>query len=335
MPNEPSPGHFFETVLAFHRTAALKAAIELGVFTVLGRNAGTALTVARHCGASPRGVRSLCDYLTTLGFLTKSGDCYDLALDSKAFLVPGSPTYLGGVIEFLLSPPQTECFKDLTAAVREGRTALSGDGVSAREHDAWMRFAHAMSPVLRAPAELLATFLGADAGPSWRVLDIAAGHGIFGITIARRNPNAHVVALDWASVLQVAQENASAAGVADRYSLLAGDAFDVEYGSDFDLILLTNFLHIFDAAAIERLLAKVYVALKAGGRVLIVEFIPNPDRVSPLVAAQFSLWMLATTPGGDAYTFSEYDHMLKKVGFSRCELQEMAPTFFRLVLASK
>jgi O-methyltransferase domain len=85
----------------------------------------------------------------------------------------------------------------------------------------------------------------------------------------------------------------------------------------------------------ERLLAKVYVASKAGGRVLIVEFIPNPDRVSPLVAAQFSLWMLATTPGGDAYTFCEYDHMLKKVGFLRCELQEMAPTFFRLVLASK
>ena len=103
----------------------------------------------------------------------------------------------------------------------------------------WIRFAHAMSPVLRPAAELLATFLGADAGPSWRVLDLAAGHGVFGITIARRNPNAHVVALDWASVLQMAQENARAAGVADR-SLLAGDAFDVEYGTDFDLVLLTN-----------------------------------------------------------------------------------------------
>ena len=55
-----------------------------------------------------------------------------------------------------------------------------------------------------------------------------------------------MVALDWASVLEVAKENAQAAGVADRYTTLEGSAFDVDYGSGYDLVLLTNFLHHFD-----------------------------------------------------------------------------------------
>ena len=36
-----------------------------------------------------------------------------------------------------------------------------------------------------------------------RVLDIAAGHGLFGITIAQRTPQAQIVAVDWAGVLKL------------------------------------------------------------------------------------------------------------------------------------
>ena len=136
------------------------------------------------------------------------------------------------------------------------------------------RFAHAMSLVLRPPVQLLARFLGADTEPSeryWILLPVTVSAALLlpGATQMR-------TLLHWTGERPGdGAGNARPAGVADRYSLLAGDAFEVEYGTDFDLVLLTNSLHVLDAAAIERLLTRVYVALKAGGRVLIVEFIPN------------------------------------------------------------
>ena len=112
------------------------------------------------------------------------------------------------------------------------------------------------------------------------VLDVAAGHGLFGITIANRYPQAHVTALDWANVLAVATENARQAGVAERHALRPGSAFDVEWGGPYDIVLLTNFLHHFDVPTCEKLAAKAHAALAPGGRAITLEFIPEADRIA-------------------------------------------------------
>jgi cyclopropane fatty-acyl-phospholipid synthase-like methyltransferase len=127
------------------------------------------------------------------------------------------------------------------------------------------------------------------------------------------------VALDWHNVLQVAKENARKAGVESRYSTIAGSAFDADFGSGYNLILLTNFLHHFDTATCESLLKKVHAALAPGGRAVTLEFVPNDDRVSPPEAAFFSMIMLGSTPHGDAYTFAEFDRMFRNAGFARSE----------------
>jgi hypothetical protein len=101
---------------------------------------------------------------------------------------------------------------------------------------------------------------------------------------------------------------------------LPGSAFDVDYGSDYDLALITNFLHHFDTSTNEMLLRKVYAALNAEGRAVTLEFVPNEDRVSPPLTAAFSMTMLGTTPHGDAYTFAEFDQMFRKAGFARSEM---------------
>ncbi len=146
------------------------------------------------------------------------------------------------------------------------------------------------------------------------MLDIAAGHGLFGINIARHNPQAEIVALDWASVLEVAKENARKSGVESRYSTIPGSAFEVEFGEGYDLVLLTNFLHHFDPPTCEGLLRKVHAALAPGGRAVTLEFVPNDDRVTPPEAATFSMIMLGSTPHGDAYTFAEFDAHVQKCG---------------------
>ena len=164
-------------------------------------------------------------------------------------------------------------------------------------------------------------------------MDIAAGHGLYGIEIARRCPTAEIVALDWPNVLTVAQGLARQAGVQDRYQVIAGDAFQQDFGSGYDLVLLANFLHHFSLAACETLLRKIHRCLSPGGRVITLEFVPNDDRVSPPMVAEFSLIMLATTPEGDAYTLKEYEQVFRRAGFSRTELQTL-PGSMEQVLVS-
>ena len=323
----------FDTIFGFQRTKVLKAALELDVFTSIADGADTAIALAQRSETSERGMRILCDYLAALGFLEKTSGRYALTR-SSAFLNKKSRAYIGAAAEFLISREQIEPFEELTTAVRKGGV-VAGEGVVAPDHAGWVKFGRAMAPLMARPAQLLADLIAADAEPSLRILDIAAGHGLYGISIARRNRNAEIVAVDWPDVLEIARENARAASLADRFRTIPGNAFEVDYGWGYDLVLLVNFLHHFDLETAGEICRKVYRALKDGGRVAIVEFIPDQDRTSPQIAVQFSMTMLATTPRGDAHTYSDYDRLLRNSGFSSSTVDELPRTLLRVVLARK
>lgn len=331
----PSPLLFFETVNAYQRSAALKAAVELDLFTAVAEGNATPDAIARRCGAAERGVRILCDYLTILGFLTKREGRYAPTADTAAFLDRRSPAYVGGAIAFLLAPQLTGAFADVAAAVRRGGTAMSRDGTMEPEHPVWVRFARAMVPLTAGAAAEVAQLVNGDSDRPVRVLDVSASHGMYGLAFARRNPSARVVALDWPNVLEVAKENAQKAGLSDRLETLPGSAFETDLGSaTYDLVLLPNFLHHFDVPTCESLLRKVRTALKPGGHAVTVEFIPNDDRVTPPAVAAFALTMLATTAAGDAYTFAELSSMLRNAGFARNELHALKTGIQQVVVSS-
>ena len=273
--------------------------------------------------------------MAIIGFLQKHGDRYELTADAKMFLDRKSPAYLGGAVSFMLAPELKESFQKLTAAVRRGGTAISDEGTVSHDNPIWVEFARAMGPLMQMPAQLLASLVGGDTGQPLRVLDVAAGHGLFGITIADRYRQAHVTALDWPNVLAVAAENARRADVAARHSLRPGSAFDVDWGGPYDVVLLTNFLHHFDVPTCEQLAAKAYAALAPGGRAITLEFIPEPDRITPPSTASFALVMLATTAHGDAYTFAELQAIFARAGFLRSEFHALPPTTQQAVVSYK
>ena len=331
----PSPVLAFDTINAYQQTAAIQAALELKIFTHIAAGASKAPEIASRCDAAERGVRILCDSLTAFGFLTKSDDAYQLTADSAAFLDAKSPAYIGGAVEFLLAPQMKANFNDLAAAVRKGGTAQTALSMLAPEHPIWIQFARAMAPMMIPPAQALAGLLSLETHRASKILDVAAGHGMWGIAIAQKNPSVHLVALDWAPVLEVALENAQRAGVADRFGTIGGSAFDVDLGSGYDLILIPNFLHHFSVGVCIAFLKKVRAALRDDGRVAIVEFVPNPDRVSPPEVARFSLVMLASTPEGDAYTFAELETMLGEAGFKTPKMHPLPPSMATAVVAPK
>ena len=332
---QPSPQLFFQTINAHQRTEALKAAIELEVFTAIGEGNTTAAEIAKRCQTSEKGMRVLCDYLATMEMLTKQGNQYALTLDSSVFLDKRSPGYLGGAVEFLCSPMLLEGFNHMTEAVRKGGTAVSEEGTTGPENPIWVKFARGMAGMMSMPAQLMAKLVDPNADRKLKILDIAAGHGLFGIAFAAQNKQAEITAVDWRAVLEVAKENAEKAGVADRYSTIEGSAFDVEFGTGYDLVLLTNFLHHWDPPTNEKLMRKVRAALADGGRAVTLEFVPNDDRVTPPEVAGFSMVMLVGTPSGDAYTFAELERMFANAGFSRSTIHALPPTFQQVVISEK
>lgn len=264
----------------------------------------------------------MCDFLSVHGMLEKIDVHYRSAPDAALFLDKNSPAYFGSVGQLMSSDSLYKPFMDVASLVRKGGTTLEGQGTVEPNFPMWVQFARDMVPMMMPAAAFIGELVTKDIDPSapLRVLDLAAGHGVFGIEIAKRHPGAEIVAQDWAPVLDVATENAQKSGVHDRHQRLEGNAFDVELGNGYEVVLLTNFLHHFDAQTCTDLLKRIYASLNEGGQVITVEFIPNADRVSPPFESCFSMIMLATTASGDAYTFVELEKMFTDAGFNQNEL---------------
>jgi len=318
-PEGPSPALVFDMLFAHQRSAALRAAIEVDLFRAIGESDGSVASIARACESSERGVRILCDFLVVNGLLVKNDGRYANSDTAALFLDSRSPASVATTARFLGNPMILEPFNHLGDIVRGGRTVLPGDGTVEPENPAWVEFAHSMAPMMGPMAGPLGGIVLRGLEGPISVLDVAAGHGLFGIEVARQNRQARVVAVDWAAVLEVARANAARAGVEDRWEGRAGSAFDVDFGGPHDVVLLTNFLHHFDVPTCVALLKKVRAALRPGGKVAALEFVPNEDKVSPPMPASFALTMLATTPSGDAYTLRELGDMYRAAGFDAVE----------------
>jgi predicted O-methyltransferase YrrM len=329
----PSPALFMDIVNAYQRSAAIKAAIELDLFSAIGSGNLTAAELAAKCDGSERGVRILADNLAILGFLTKNAGRYQLTPDSAVFLDRQSPAYIGGAVEFLLAPELTGMYDHLASTIRRGTIAHSELGTLAPEHPVWIHFARSMGAIMTPAAQGVASLVALPSDRETKVLDVSASHGMYGLAFAQKYPRAQIVGLDWAPVLEVARENARKLGLENRYSTLIGDAFAVEFGTGYDLVLVPNFLHHFNKADCIRFLRKTHAALSPDGQVAVVEFVPNDDRISPPGVATFSLVMLGSTPAGDAYTFAELSEMLTEAGF-RNAAHHPLPSIVSAVIAS-
>ena len=321
----------FDIAMAYQRTAALIAAVKLDIFTIIGSETMALDGLASRTGASSRGIRILCDYLTVLGLLKKQDSRYSLTNIARIFLDQTSPFARGQIVDFVAAPEMIDLFfRDPASCVRNGGS--TGLANVSPDNPVWVRFAKAMVPFAAANAKRVATYVVASTNPPYTVLDIAAGHGLYGIEVAKALPGALITAVDWGPVLTVAQANAEAAGVADRFRMVAGSAMDLDWGSDFDLILLPNLLHHFDFDTCASLLRKVKLSLAADGQALGVEFVPNEDRVSPPIPAMFAFWMLATTPGGDAYTERDLNEMARRAGFRSATTRLLTPAPESLII---
>ncbi|HEY2589692.1 MAG TPA: class I SAM-dependent methyltransferase [Tepidisphaeraceae bacterium] len=329
-----TPRRIIEFAWGFAPPLIIEAAVRHRVFDVLNSGGPQSLDeLARATGASTRGLRAILDALVGLELLTRQADRYALTPESATFLVSSKPAFHGGFVKHL-NGQILNSWKNLADIVTTGKPATE---VNDQETGAafFREFVEDLLPINFAAARVLADHLAAKyEGQPMKVIDLAAGSGVWGIAFAQRSPQARITAVDWPKVAEITQDVAKRFGVGDRLSTLPGDLQEVDFGRGYQVATLGHILHSEGEARSRKLLAKVFDALTPGGTIAIAEFTPNDDRTAPPIPLLFGVNMLVHTHDGDVFTFPQISSWLREAGFKDVRQLE-APAPSPLILATK
>jgi ubiquinone/menaquinone biosynthesis C-methylase UbiE len=329
-----TPERIMQMAWGYAPPLILEAAIRNKVFDTLDAGPKTVDEVAAATGASPRGLRAIMNALVGFEFLKVNGDGrYELTPESSTFLVTTKPTFFGGMVAHT-SRQLIPNWLHLTDVVATGKPATTVNS----EEDGTAFFQELVSnifPMSYGPAQALAKHLNiGESGAPFRVLDLGAGSGVWGIAVAQSSPRVTVTAVDWPAVLPIAQNTAAKFGLANRYAVIPGDLGSADFGHDHNLITIGHILHSEGVERSKKLLRKCFDALAPGGTISIAEFLVNPERTGPPMGLIFAVNMLVNTDDGDTWSFDEIAGWLKEAGFTNPRQLE-APGPSPLILATK
>ena len=295
----------------------LAAGVQLGVFSHIAAGKNTAEGIARAAKSNRRAMRMLLDALVACQLLTKKDSQYGLPPLAGKFLVRGSPDYMGGMME---NDDLSEAWRHLAKAVRTGKPfhRVEKESLAVKFFPTLVSTLHVTN---REPARRAAEALGVgSARQGLSAVDVACGSGVWGIAVAQADPQARVTAQDFPAMLRHTRKYLKTAGVEQQFDYLPGDLRKVEFGKQrYDLALLGNIVHSEGERSSRNLFRRLYRALRPGGRIAIVDMIPNDARTGPPFPVFFALNMLLNTQEGDTYTLAEYADWLMKAGFDRVE----------------
>ncbi|MBW1788316.1 MAG: methyltransferase domain-containing protein [Deltaproteobacteria bacterium] len=328
----PPLNNIFEMAESFQRSAILKAAVELDVFTNISKGHDSIEKMASSIKASARGVRILLDALCSLGIISKAAGKYLLTPSADRFLVKDKGSYMGHAL--LTVVKDWEAFGRIAEAVKKGSPVVD---LYDEESKAWEEVSIGLIPSGLATASIITDILGIgtkmQAGVN--VLDLACGSGVYGYVLLQRDSKATVTDIDWQNVLKLARKVAGDMGVADRVTYRPGDILSIDYGEgEFDVAIASNILQAFDPETNKAILGKISKALKPGGTLVINDLVPDEERTKARVALKFAVYMLIVTKDGDAYTLSDFESWLTDTKFDNI-VEHRISTGTTLITATK
>jgi precorrin-6B methylase 2 len=267
-----------------------------------------------------------------LNFLAKDKQgYYSLTPESSTFLVSTKPSFHGGMIRHC-SEQLIPKWLNLNEIVVTGqpKRAVNQEGPGG---DFFQEFVNDIFPMSYGAAQVLGQHVLA-ADPALRVLDLAAGSGVWGIAISQQSDKVRVTAVDWPEVLPVTRQTVEKFGLTSYFTFIEGDLLQVDFGAGHTLATLGHILHSEGAERSRQLLVKTFAALASGGTIAIAEFLVNAERTGPVNGLFFAVNMLVNTDNGDTFSFEEISAWLTEAGFINPRTLE-APGPSPLILATK
>jgi SAM-dependent methyltransferase len=323
-PPRVTPSPIIETTFAFSQSCALLAAVELEVFTWIGRGMNTASVIAEHAHASEQALTRLLNILCAMNFLQHTPQGYALTPVSAQFLDKEKPSYLGDVAKQVRN--EWDTWIDLTKAIQTGHSLRCinqeplGGHFFAEMVDYLFPIVY---PVMNAICKRL------EIGTRWHgvhMLDLGSGNAPSAIAVLQHDIEARAVAMDFECVLAKARTCAQKYGVDDRMTYQIADLEAVELPAEsYGLIFASHVFRILGPQCTQRLLEQSYRSLKAGGQLVIVETYNNPEKAEVLFPHIVSLNMLVNTQNGTTFSLQEMQEWVSSAGFQVDVLTGVAP----------
>ncbi len=331
-----SPRPLMRILGDFANSRILDATLEYDFFTHIHDGAHSADEVARQAGTDPRATRIVLDSLLAMNLIEKRDGRYFLPPISEAFLVRHKPGYVGDFRHVALA--LWDGLAHLKESLKTGKPFGRMDTVT--ELKVWERLVLGIIVVTEPVAQALCDTLQIGSERKGiRVLDIAGGSSISGMTILSRDPSAQVTQLDWPNINAVAKKLNRERGLEGKIRFLDGDYRSTPLAlNSFDLIIVSNFCRFESPQGNQDLFTKANGALRPGGVLAITDFLPNEERTGPTFALRFSVYTLTHTPEGECWTFSQYSNWLKNAGFKSMSIHDNIPRTLpgtTLILAQK
>jgi ubiquinone/menaquinone biosynthesis C-methylase UbiE len=309
---ESDPDAVLEIFLGFWISRTVMAAVEMGVFETLeGRTLDAAEAGAALGGLADRPARALLDTCVAAKLLDKADGRYTNSPLASRFLHAGSEYSLRNYV--LDERWCWGAWGRLEDALRADAQQLPPDeeGYHAFPADFFYDFLHGHSLAM---GERLAGAV--DLTGVGRIMDVGGGSGAVSIALCRRFPDLEAVVVDQGPVAARAAEHVERAGLSGRITTHPANLFADPLPADCDAAVVANLLHDFSPGRCGEILARVAGALPSGGRLVVMEIVPDDERTGPPLAVAFAAAMVVNTAGGDAHTAARYREWLAEAGFA-------------------
>ena len=328
------PDDLNDRIRGFQESRAVLTALELDLFTAIGHGAA-ATEVATRLHTDPRATEMLLHALASLSLLVKRDGVFHNSPAAARYFAEGSrdtarPALLHTAHLWHRWSNLTDCVRSGTAAPGETPAEAPCRAASAQEWTEDFIAAMHRNATERAPLVLRAV----GAAGLHRMLDVGGGSGAYSIAFAKANPALHADILDTPAVEPIAQRHIQAAGLVDRVRVRAGDLRSGALGEGYDLVFISAICHMLSPAENQDLLRRARQALAPAGRLVIQDFILQPDKTAPRFAALFALNMLVGTAGGSSYSEPEFAAWLADAGFEQVRHVNL-PGITALMIASR
>ncbi|MGB8329087.1 MAG: methyltransferase [Polyangiales bacterium] len=328
---ELDPSHIMQVGMGFFGSRALLTAVELGLFTHLGKGKLTAEQIAKKLELHPRAIPDFPDALVALGVLERDGDgpgaLYRNTKETAVFLDRNSPEYIGGILE-MASARLYGFWAHLTEALQTGKpqneTKSSGEPLFAKLYAAPERleqFMNAMAGVSAGNFKALAEKF--DFSRYETLCDAGGATGQLSCMVAAANPHMRCVSADLPQVEPIAKKRIEQAGLSDRVTTVMIDFF-ADPLPKADVITMGMILHDWNLEKKKHLIKLAYDALPPGGAFIVVEALIDDARRKNAFGLLMSLNMLIEF--GDAFDYSgaDFKRWCSEAGFTRFEIIPLA-----------
>ncbi|MDO9297714.1 methyltransferase [Bradyrhizobium sp.] len=315
---------------SYGQSAALMAAVEVGIFTAISKGAGTYEEVASALDIHPTNAERLMVMLCAAGLLEKAQDRHRNAPDVERFLVEGSPGYMGPWITF--TKPQWNEWGRLSEHIRTRELKVMGAIETFTVADA-RRYHNATYSIGIGAGRRFVRQV--DLAGRRRIMDIGGGSGAYCIAAAKEHAGIRAVVLDLPVVCEVTRGFIAENGVADRVEAQACDFTRDPFPTDCDVAIMASNLPMYSREMIADVIRKAYDALLPGGEMHLIGETTNDERTGPWGPAYWGLGQAIGDSLGLAHSEADVIGYFRAAGFADVGVHEFIAGSLSRIAGSK